>query len=830
MFSVGCGNPGEQQDTWEVGNIKLWAAPSYVKIYQDIDYSQQNEYSAFYNSNKLALSMFIGEKEGGSLILTPDYDVHEYTVSVSDLVSSDNNKIEKENIAIYNQKYVDVVFASASHTNSKLGMCPDAILPFAKAVEYKENVIAKSNNQGIYFDVDSKAALAGQYNGTITVNADGQTYNFGISVNVFDAHVSEETHLKSSFLLRTQELLSNEKDGTDEMYAAYYEQFLDYRVNITKFTQSFDEQTYINGLRKYYNNPLVSTVHFPRVEDSSRTNYDFNSAEYWFNKIAELAFEDNVNYFEKMHYYLAIIDEPHINTKIESKVVPIFRNFAIVRHSVIKDLQANRASYDVSDELFNAVIDGIENFEFILTEYYREEFTFDYVDENGEHPNWTNPQAVVANEDERYEITWCPLMTEYDTLGSSAKYDSENVDQWWYGCNYPPNPYPTYHLDDAILTARVFSWMSYEYDVKGNLYWRVNYGKETNSFEMSEDLENPYDITNFMQKTNGEGLLVYPGKPYGIYGFVPSLRLISIRDGMEDYEVLRAAGDGSKEIAKNAGYDNFDLSITFSKLYQSLYQGTKVVGDFNDFEMARELLANLSVFAAKGTIIADVKNTPTSTLVKVFVSDGVLKIDGVEASYVEKANGKEYSVEVVQTEKSNYLNFTLEQGTETSEFNMFVGGKKEGIDISAITFSGNEIVNDASVIKNSNGVSVTLYPLKDKADGSEWSDKSQIIQLTGSEISSNLKKSKGISEIILEIENPGEAFDLVVKYTAARGNGTIFNLSENNVAANSTSILTIDMGSYKWEYGAIEQLMFFCKYADAKQERTFTIKSITLTL
>ena len=47
MFSVGCGNPSGQQDTWEVGNIKLWAAPSYVKIYQDIDYSQQNEYSAF---------------------------------------------------------------------------------------------------------------------------------------------------------------------------------------------------------------------------------------------------------------------------------------------------------------------------------------------------------------------------------------------------------------------------------------------------------------------------------------------------------------------------------------------------------------------------------------------------------------------------------------------------------------------------------------------------------------------------------------------------------------------------------------------------------------
>lgn len=848
-----CGESGGQasSDNGKVGDkVKIWSAPSYIKIYQDIDYSENEEYAEWYQSSELNVSMFINEKEGGQVILTPEFDVKEYTVSVSDLTAANGQKISKEKIEVYNQKYVDVDVPSKAHTNSVVGMVPDALLPFEKAVEYDENTIKRADNQGIYLEVDSKDVAAGVYSGDVGISVDGKSYNVKMNVTVWDAEVSEENHLKSSFLLRTKELLDNEKDGTDEMYTQYYEQFLDYRLNITKFTQGFEEEAYITGLRKYYSNPAIPTLHFPRCEDSSRTNYDYELIEYWYKRIAELCFEDETNYYTKLYYYLAIIDEPHI-TKTEKKVSNVYKRFAVARHTVMRELQENRADYEVSDELFNAVISGIDNFPLILTSSYRESYTYeanklgnaaiDYEEEYKLNPDkQVNPEKYYdiydipktePNPDEEYVITWVPYMSVYDSEVEAEKHRNENIDEWWYGCNYPVNPYPTYHLDDAILTARLLSWMAYEHNVVGNLYWRVNYTNEENVFGVAESVEDPYDITNLSQPTNGEGMLVYPGMPYGIYGFVPSIRLVAIRDGMEDYEILRAAGEASKELALSVGYTDFDINTTFSKLYQALYEGTKVMGGAEDFRAARELLANFAVFAKKGTIITDVQNKSHSTLVTLYVADGTLKIDGVEANFVAKGEGKEYTVEIQQNKKENYLTFTLEQGTESATFNMFVGGEKKAVDLTELSFSSNEVVNAITEVKNADGsVSVTAKGLKPKADGSAWDDESQRIYMSGAPLSDNLKKSKGITAIVIELENPGEAFDLRIRYTGTRKPDSVLDFTEVHVEANSTKIITIDTRALTWDFGAINDLRFYLKHENPYAEHTIKVKSVIFTL
>ena len=809
------------------GNVKLWTAPSYVKVYQDIDYSTDEEFAEFYNDGALDVSMFVNEKEGGQIILTPDYDVKKYTVTVSDLASASGEKIGKDKITVYNQKYVDVTTPSASHTNSTLGMCPDALLPFEKAVEYEENKIGESNNQGIYLEVDSKDLSAGEYSGNVKVSVGEKSYDVPFTVTVWDAEVSEENHLKTSFVLRDQELLANEKDSTVEMYQKYYEQFLDYRVNITMFTRSFDEETYIEGLRKYFDDPRISSLHFPRLENSAHSGYDYDKAQEWFAKIAELCFEDGKNYYDKLYYYLAIIDEPHI-TNTTKKVVPTYKGLAVARHTVIHTLEANRENYDVSDEFFQAVLDGIENFPFLLTSSYNENYTY----EKNKLENTLDDTDVPLekpNPDEEYVITWVPYMSVYDTEVDANKHRNEGIEEWWYGCNYPTNPYPTYHLDDNILTARVFSWMSYEHNVVGNLYWRVNWASEENAFGVSSNVEDPYDITNLSQETNGEGLLVYPGNPYGIEGFVPSLRLIAIRDGMEEYEILRSTGEKCKEIAGAAGYENFDINATFSKLYSALYTGTRVTGDASDFTAARELLSNFAIFAEKGTVIADVENTPSTTKVKVFVSSGTLKIDGQEGEFVTKGNGKEYSVEIKQDKTANYLNFTLEQDGESTEFEMYIGGAKKALDLSQLTFGSSAKVNDITSQVNSDGsVSVTLGALKTKEDGSIVGDGTHTLYLSGKLIAETFKKSKGITSIVIELENEGEAFDLYVRYTGTRESykGREIDFMQKRIEANGTTLITIDVSTLSWDFGAIDEFRFYLGYADGAQDRAIKIKTI----
>jgi hypothetical protein len=306
---------------------------------------------------------------------------------------------------------------------------------------------------------------------------------------------------------------------------------------------------------------------------------------------------------------------------------------------------------------------------------------------------------------------------------------------------------------------------------------------------------------------------------------------VAIRDGMEEYEVLRAAGETCKGIANAAGYTDFDINTTFSKLYQALYEGTKVIGDANSFATARELLSNFALFAKKGTIVTDVVNKSFSTLVKVFVSDGTLMIDGKEADYELKADGKEYTVEIQQTETANYLNFTLDQNGEKSVFKMLVGGKKQALKLSDLSFSSNEKINEIDTVKNQDGsVTVAMGGVKLKDDGSHWDDERQRIYLSGDLLSKNLKKSQGVTAIIIEIENPGDAFDLLIRYTGTRKPDDVLDFIEQRVSANGTTIITIETAALAWDFGAVNELRFYLQYDDVYSEREITIKSIVVTL
>lgn len=210
-------------------------------------------------------------------------------------------------------------------------------------------------------------------------------------------------------------------------------------------------------------------------------------------------------------------------------------------------------------------------------------------------------------------------MSAFNTPVGRQQNVSEGVSAWWYGCDYPVNPYPNYHLDDEPLTARVFSWMGYEYNVTGNLYWRVNHQKEYNDYKVVEPSEDMYDyLKNTAIHTMGEGCIVYPGKPYGLDCFVPSLRLINIRDGMEDYEILKLLGEQCGTLASSGEYENYDVNDTFSKLYSSLYQGTRITGTHTDFTRARELLSGFASLAAKGAIVSGVQDKAYSTIVTVY--------------------------------------------------------------------------------------------------------------------------------------------------------------------------------------------------------------------
>jgi hypothetical protein len=126
-----------------------------------------------------------------------------------------------------------------------------------------------------------------------------------------------------------------------------------------------------------------------------------------------------------------------------------------------------------------------------------------------------------------------------------AKYDSflasgPRKQLWWrlncmsHGCGSLGGSYfggwPTYVIDATGVQNRAMQWLAFSYQVGGELY-----------FQTTQRLSDAWtDLYAF--GGNGEGTLLYPGKPSIIGGStdVPlaSYRLKMIREGLEDYEYL----------------------------------------------------------------------------------------------------------------------------------------------------------------------------------------------------------------------------------------------------------------------------------------------------
>jgi hypothetical protein len=131
------------------------------------------------------------------------------------------------------------------------------------------------------------------------------------------------------------------------------------------------------------------------------------------------------------------------------------------------------------------------------------------------------------------------------TVDRSA-YDSElakGKQLWWYqacgshGCYIVGGDYfsgwPDYMIDDAPVRNRIMEWLTWKYDIRGELYFSTT--------EAYVEKEDPWKDV-YLFGGNGDGTLFYPGRPEVIGGTthipIESIRLKLIREGLEDYEYL----------------------------------------------------------------------------------------------------------------------------------------------------------------------------------------------------------------------------------------------------------------------------------------------------
>lgn len=142
---------------------------------------------------------------------------------------------------------------------------------------------------------------------------------------------------------------------------------------------------------------------------------------------------------------------------------------------------------------------------------------------------------------------WAANISARVRTADIARERAQGREYWWYPSISTFDPYPTLFIDDRRASPRALGWLAYRYGVQGLFYWSATHWHEVpDPWRRADTYHDPGDGS----VGNGDGSLVYPGRPQGADAPMPSVRLLQLRDGMEDYDlcVLAARAGGGSEI------------------------------------------------------------------------------------------------------------------------------------------------------------------------------------------------------------------------------------------------------------------------------------------
>ncbi|MEI7703978.1 MAG: glycoside hydrolase domain-containing protein [Deltaproteobacteria bacterium] len=143
--------------------------------------------------------------------------------------------------------------------------------------------------------------------------------------------------------------------------------------------------------------------------------------------------------------------------------------------------------------------------------------------------------------------------------------------------------WPSYMVDASPMRNRVFQWMAFLERIQGELYYAVDFCFTRECGPAGAITHDPFRSI-YAFGGHGDGTLLYPGNTRTIGGkhHIPlsSIRLELIREGMEDFELLRLAeARGEKEFARARASSFIRRADEFASDPARLLTAREAVGD-----------------------------------------------------------------------------------------------------------------------------------------------------------------------------------------------------------------------------------------------------------
>ncbi len=534
-------NKEEEESNGEEVSITYWTASASVKIRPD---------DSTGTSRDIHIKAAKNEYESFQIVLSDTEDMTVNSISVSSLTGSSGN-IDANNIKVYRECYIDI--QTVSDTEGEVGLWPDALVPavdpfFNETRNALPVTVSANRNQAFWFDVFIPPdAPAGEYEGTVTVNIQGESaFDIPVKLTVWDFTLPSTSTLASAFGF----------DGWENLMGHFGNQESDSQDMITPLSMLYTECGLMNRVS------LESAI----GEDWSILPWPATAPINWSE------FDNNWSSFfggKDLAYGLR-------NARLTSQSLVLWgdndaENIVYIRNFVSHF--RNKGWYNI---LFDYTWDEPHDREDFETLKERA-FLVRQADPGMRLLVTTN---IFLGMD--YDITdivdiWTPLIKEMHDKAGNVCWDSEYAGNqrflyspliasgkklWWYqsceshGCGESDSEsecftgWPSYAIDIPGVYNRVMEWMSFKYDITGELYYSTNY-----AYFGTAGNDDPWNNQYYFWG-NGDGTLFYPGRPDKIGGThhipVESIRLKMIREGMEDYEYMN--------LLKNLGEESFARS------------------------------------------------------------------------------------------------------------------------------------------------------------------------------------------------------------------------------------------------------------------------------
>jgi len=278
---------------------------------------------------------------------------------------------------------------------------------------------------------------------------------------------------------------------------------------------------------------------------------------------------------------------------------------------------------------------------------------------------------------EQQRETYARLRSEAYTGANGELNGTDYGSTWWYICNHPYEPFPNWHIDREMVIPRVLSWMQYDYDINGVLYWSSAgyFNTDTIWGQLSGwesvDIYEKASAVFAGGGTNGEGYVVYPGAKYGKSGPIPSIRLINIRDGLEDYENLLYLETKMDDLVDKYNLNGIiDFDTVMNPIYDTLYEGTIASTDYTRLMTARKTVMDMIELIesdAQAIIVTNPIDVLSNSMkVDVYAKAGTtMVVNGQTITGVANGEGVKLSYTQTLSNKYNVFSAELKNGEKT---------------------------------------------------------------------------------------------------------------------------------------------------------------------